>query len=367
MNELLQLLEIKVLDNSILRWGLALLAFLMTFTVLPLIRGYIATLRKRHAGGRHLTAVELASLLADRTRRWFLWAVALWFAARILTTPPRVELGIDRVMLSLLALQVGIWASSAVAFRIHHRRAAAGDTDPTGALAIVNFVAAIIIWSLVALWALDNLGVNITALVAGLGIGGIAVALAVQATLSNLLGSLAIALDKPFVVGDTISVDQDTGRVEKIGISNTRLRSVNGEQIVISNADLLKGRVHNYGRMYERRVLFTIGVLYETPREIMQRIPAILEAAVRAHDKTRFERSHFSAYGESALQFETVYFVLDSDYLLYANTQQAINLRILEEFERLGIKFAYRTRVMLTPPGTAPEAEEDGDESQSRS
>jgi small-conductance mechanosensitive channel len=98
----------------------------------------------------------------------------------------------------------------------------------------------------------------------------------------------------------------------------------------------------------------------------MQRIPAILEAAVRAHDKTRFERSHFSAYGESALQFETVYFVLDSDYLLYANTQQAINLRILEEFERLGIKFAYRTRVMLTPPGTAPEAE-DGDESQSRS
>jgi small-conductance mechanosensitive channel len=364
MNELSQLLEFKFLDNSILRWSIALLAFLVTFTVLPLVRGYIAALRKRHAEGLHLPAVELASLLAYRTRPWFLWAVAFWLAARMLTTPPRVELWTDRAMLILLALQVGIWASAAVAFRIHHRRAATGDTDPTGALAIVNFVAAIIIWSLVILVALDNLGVNITALVAGLGIGGIAVALAVQTTLSNLLGSLAIALDKPFVVGDTITVDQDTGRVEKIGISNTRLRSVQGEQIIISNADLLKARVHNFGRMYERRVLFTIGVLYDTPREIVQRIPAILEAAVRANEKTRFERSHFSAYGESALQFETVYFVLDADYILYANIQQAINLRILEEFERLGIKFAYRTRLMLTPSGTPPEEE---DEAPSRS
>ncbi|HSD74169.1 MAG TPA: hypothetical protein VLB75_05325 [Steroidobacteraceae bacterium] len=120
---------------------------------------------------------------------------------------------------------------------------------------------------------------------------------------------------------------------------------MNGEQIVISNADLLKARVHNFERMYERRVVFTIGVLYDTPRETLQRIPAILEAAVRAHAKTRFERSHFTAYGESALQFETVYFVLDADYLLYANIQQAINLAILEQFERLGIGFAYQTRV----------------------
>ena len=357
MNELTQLLELKFLDNTLLRWAIALLVFLVTFTVLPFARSYITTLRKRHAGTHHAGAVELSSLLADRTQVWFLWALAVWFAVRTLTIPPRIELGFNRAMIVLFALQVGIWVSTAVRFRLHRRSAGAADADPTGALAIVNFVAAILIWSLVLLVALDNLGVNITALVAGLGIGGIAVALAVQTTLSNLLGSLAIALDKPFVVGDTITVDQDTGRVERIGISNTRLRSINGEQIIISNADLLKARVHNFGRMYERRVVFTIGVLYDTPRETLSRIPAILEAAVRAHEKTRFERSHFSAYGEAALQFETVYFVLDADYLLYANIQQAINLEILEQFERLSIGFAYQTRVALAPAPRAAEGQ----------
>src|SRR5262245_40912672 len=220
MNELSDLLALEFLGNSVLRWALALLAFLVTFTVLPLLRGYIATLRKRHAGGRHAAAVELASLLADRTKGWYLWAVAVWFATvRVLEVPERVELGCNRVMIVLTALQVGIWLSAAVSFRLQHRRGDTLESDPTGALAIVNFVAAILIWSLVTLLALDNLGVNITALVAGLGIGGIAVALAVQTTLSNLLSSLAIALDKPFVVGDTITVDQDTGKVEKIGIS----------------------------------------------------------------------------------------------------------------------------------------------------
>jgi small-conductance mechanosensitive channel len=366
MNELSQLLAISFLGNSLLRWGLALFAFLVTFTLLPLLRGYIATLRKRHAGGKHATAVEGASLLADRTKRWFLLAVAFWFATvRVLEIPPRVELGINRLMIVLLALQVGIWVSAAVAFRLHRRRGESVESDPTGALAIVNFVAAIVIWSLVTLVALDNLGVNVTALVAGLGIGGIAVALAVQTTLSNLLGSIAIALDKPFVVGDMITVDQDTGKVERIGIASTRIRSVNGEQIIVSNTDLLKARVRNFGRMYERRVLFTTGVVYTTPREVLQRIPGIIEAAVRAHEKARFERCHFLAYGDSALQFETVYFVLDADYLRYANIQQAINLRILEEFERQGIELAYRTRVTLATSATADE--EDDGESSSRS
>jgi small-conductance mechanosensitive channel len=348
MNELSDLLGHVVLGNSLLRWALAALAFLITFTLLPLLRRYIATLRKRHAGGRHQTAVEMTSLLAQRSKAWFLFAVAVWFATvRVLDIPPRVETGLNRLMIVILALQVGIWASAAIAFRLHHRRGATIESDPTGALAIVNFVAAIVIWSLVTLVALDNLGVNVTALVAGLGIGGIAVALAVQTTLSNLLGSLAIALDKPFVVGDTITIDQDTGKVERIGISSTRLRSINGEQIIVSNTDLLKARVRNFGRMYERRVLFTVGVVYTTPRELLQRIPGLIEAAVRAHEKTRFERSHFVAYGDSALQFETVYFVLDADYLLYANIQQAINLRLMEEFEKQGIELAYRTRVML--------------------
>ena len=343
MTELSALLDTRFLDNSILQWGIALLAFLVTFTILPFIRGYVRTLRKRYAATRHPIALEIVSLFADRTSVWFLWALALWIAETLLVVPQRVDRVFDHAMLVLTALQVGMWAHAAVGYLLHHRRGVSQDADLTGSLAIVNFVAGVAIWTLVLLLALDNLGVNITALVAGLGIGGIAVALAVQAVLGDLLASLSIALDKPFVVGDVLNIGGVTGRVEKIGISSTRLRSIDGEQVIVANADLLKSRIHNYGRMFERRVLFKCGVAYDTPREKLEKIPALVEEAVRQHDKTRFERSHFVAFGDFALQFETVYFVLDADYLRYANIQQAINLRLHEEFGRRGVQFALST------------------------
>ncbi len=343
MTELSALLASKFLDNTILQWGIALLAFLITFTLLPLSRTYIRTLRKRYAATTHPMALEIVSLFADRTRVWFLWALALWIAETLLVVPQRVDRVFDHAMLVLTALQVGMWAHAAVGYLLHHRRGVSQDVDLTGSLAIVNFVAGVAIWTLVLLLALDNLGVNITALVAGLGIGGIAVALAVQAVLGDLLASLSIALDKPFIVGDVLSIGGATGRVEKIGISSTRLRSIDGEQIIVSNADLLKSRIHNYGRMFERRVLFKFGVAYDTPRAKLAKIPALVEEAVREHDKTRFERSHFVAFGDYALQFETVYFVLDADYQRHADIQQAINLDLHEQFERLGVQFALST------------------------
>lgn len=356
MTELSALLATRYFDNSILQWGIALLAFLVTFTILPFIRGYVRTLRKRYAATTYPVALEIVSLFAARTRVWFLWALALWIAESLLVVPQKIDRVFDGTMLILTALQIGMWAHAAVGYLLHHRRGVSQDVDLTGSLAIVNFVAGMAIWVLVLLLALDNLGVNITALVAGLGIGGIAVALAVQAVLGDLLASISIALDKTFVVGEFLIVGAEMGTVEKIGIRSTHLRSLGGEQIIISNADLLKSRVRNYGRMYERRVLFTIGVTYETPRDRLQQIPAILEAAVRMQDKTRFERSHFVAYGDFALTFETVYFVRDADYTVYANVQQAINFQILDEFARLGIEFAYPTRrVLMTRADEAPE------------
>ncbi len=353
MTDLNELLAITFFGNTVMRWGLSLLVFLVTFTVLPLVRGYIRALRKRFTGIPHRAGLELAALLADRTRRWFLWAVAIWAAEAMLAVPRSIDLWFDRGMIVVLALQVGSWASATVGYFLRRHRSQ--DVTLAGALTIVQFVAGVAIWALVALVALDNLGFNVTALVAGLGIGGVAVALAVQAVLGDLLASLSITLDKPFVVGDFLVMGAEMGTVEQIGIRNTRLRSLSGEQIILSNADLLNSRIRNYGRMYERRVLFTIGVVYETAREKLERIPAILEAAVRAQEKTRFERSHFVVYGDFALQFETVYFVLDADYLVHANIQQAINFRILEEFERAGIEFAYPTRrVLVSPPSDVP-------------
>jgi small-conductance mechanosensitive channel len=206
------------------------------------------------------------------------------------------------------------------------------------------FVARLLIFSFAALLALDNLGVQIKPLLAGLGIGGIAIALAVQTVLGDLFASLSITLDKPFEIGDSLLVDDANGTVERIGIKSTRLRSLNGEQIIISNAELLKSRVRNFKRMSERRYAFTVGVAYETPRELLAEVPAIIEAAVRAQPKTRFDRCHLLKLGDSSLLFETVYIVTEADYQLFADTQQAINFRLLEEFGERGIMFAYPTQ-----------------------
>ena len=194
---------------------------------------------------------------------------------------------------------------------------------------------------------LDNLGVNITALVAGLGVGGIAVALAVQTILGDLFASLSIVVDKPFVVGDFLIVRDLLGSVEHVGLKTKRLRSLSGEQLVFSNSDLLNSRIRNYGRMYERRVAFDIGVTYQAPREKLVKIPEIIREAVEKQQKTRFDRSHFKAYGDFSLLFESVYFVLESDYNKYMDVQQAINLYIHECFETEAIEFAYLTQTVF--------------------
>jgi small-conductance mechanosensitive channel len=199
----------------------------------------------------------------------------------------------------------------------------------------------------VLLLDLYNLGVNITALVAGLGVGGIAVALAVQTILGDLFASLSIVLDKPFVVGDFLVVDDMLGAVEYVGLKTTRIRSLSGEQLVFSNSDLLSSRIRNYGRMFERRVSFDVGVTYQTPRDKLIKIPVIIRDAVEGQDKTRFDRSHFKAYGDFALVFESVYYVLGPDYNEYMDIQQAINLHLHECFEQEGIEFAYPTQTVF--------------------
>jgi small-conductance mechanosensitive channel len=223
-----------------------------------------------------------------------------------------------------------------------------------GTLSIIGVVVRAVIWAVVLLLTLDNLGVDITALVAGLGIGGIAVALAVQNVLGDLLASLSIALDKPFVVGDFLIVGEFMGSVEYIGIKSTRLRSLSGEQIVMSNADLLGSRVRNYGRMQERRVVFAVGVTYETPREMVEAIPGMIREIVQAQDNIRFDRCHFAKFGPASLDYEAVYYVLSADYNQYMDTQQRINLRIFEAFALRGIEFAYPTqKIWLAQPAPA--------------
>jgi len=293
--------------------------------------------------------LEIVTGAASRTTLAFMLVVAVF--AGLLAAD--FKLAADGILHSVLAIalfwQAGLWASTALVEWLDHRRKVTLNEDKAAAssIGIIRFVARTAIWAMVLLLTLDNVGIDITALVAGLGIGGIAVALALQNVLGDLLASLSIALDQPFVLGDFLVVGDHMGAVEYIGIKSTRLRSLTGEQIVMSNADLLSSRLRNFGRMYERRVTFTIGVTYDTPREALRRIAPALRAIIEAQDDVRFDRAHFAKYGPYSLDFEVVYYVLSPDFGRYMDLQQAINFRIHEEFEAMGVEFAYPTQTLM--------------------
>ncbi len=281
------------------------------------------------------------------TKLLFLAIVAIQVGAVFLELPDNVRTALWQVVMIAFLLQVGIWVSSGLMYWLRSYRE---DQDDPGSVMTMNalgFLARLALWSIVLLLILDNLGVNITALVAGLGIGGIAIGLAVQNILGDLFASLSIVLDKPFVLGDFVIVDDLMGTVESIGIKTTRVRSISGEQLVFSNADLLDSRIRNYGRMYKRRVVFTLGVTYGTSKEKLEKIPMIVREAIEAQDKAKFDRSHFASYGDFSLNFETVYFVMDSDYNLYMDIQQAINFAVYQRFADEGIEFAFPTQTLF--------------------
>jgi small-conductance mechanosensitive channel len=223
-----------------------------------------------------------------------------------------------------------------------------GESEGARAMtrAMLTFIGRLGLWSLVTLLILDNMGLNVTALVASLGIGGVAVALAAQNILGDLFASLSIALDKPFVLNDFIIVDDLMGTVEHVGLKTTRIRSLSGEQIVLANNDLLKSRIRNYGRMSERRAIFSIGVTYDTPADALEALPGVIRAAIEAQPGVRFDRAHFKGFGVHSLDFEAVYYVLDPGFTTYMDVQQAINLRLVRELHARGIHFALPARMV---------------------
>ncbi len=210
-------------------------------------------------------------------------------------------------------------------------------------MAIIN----VIIWALALIILMSNLGFNVTGIVAGLGIGGIALALAAQTILGDLFSYFVIFFDKPFQIGDFIIVDDKLGSVEKIGLKTTRIRSLTGEQLIMSNTNLTNSRVHNYKQMQRRRIAFALGVTYQTPADKLEQIPAMVEEIVRAQENATFDRCHFKAFGDFSLNFEIVYFVEEPDMVLFMNIQQAINFTLYRAFEKAGIEFAYPTQTLF--------------------
>ena len=320
--------------------------------------------RRAHAAGR-TDLFELPFELVSRTNSIFLVAMAAVAGLQFVHLPPRGRELVDSALTVVTFWQIGVWASVSVSWWLERNRQVrhAEDRVAASSLAVIAFIAKAIVWVMVVLMALENLGVNITTLVAGLGVGGVAVALALQNILGDLFASLSITFDQPFFVGDSITVDAFSGTVEHIGIKSTRLQSISGEQIVISNADLLKSRLRNYGRMIERRVLFTIGVTYETPVEQLEQIPVLVREIIQGIADTRFDRCHFACHNAASLDFEVVYHVLTADYTRHMDIQQEIHLKLHREFGHRGIEFAYPTQRLLmerTGPARPAASRTDG-------
>ncbi len=330
------------------RWGLVLVLTAVGTLLLRLIR---SVAERRLARFAATTANQLDDLLVGlvgRTQGLFLLALSLWGALATVELRPRVERMLHVGIVLAVLVQVGSWGAAALRgfIDLRLRRSSDDPASRTGAGVLVVAGQALV-WAAVFLFALDNLGVDITALIAGLGVGGVAVALATQNILGDLFASVSILMDKPFAVGDFVVVGDFMGSVEHIGIKTTRLRSLGGEQLIFSNGDLLQSRIRNYKRMQERRVVFSLGVIYETSPELLEEIPRLIREQIQALPDTRFDRCHFSKYADFALNFETVFYVLSSDYNRYMDLQQQLNLGILRAFKARGIEFAYPTQTLL--------------------
>ena len=333
--------------NDIKTWLIALGVAVGSLVFLRVVQSILIVRIQRLTQKTHTIVDDVLVGALRNTKLLYLVIVSLYLGSRLLELPERLH-SIDwKILMVATWVQAGLWASTGLKIWLENYRATEEDGANRTTMNALSFLVRVALWTTILLLILDNMGIDVTALVTGLGIGGIAVALAVQNVLSDLFASLSIVLDKPFVSGDFIVVGELAGSVEYVGVKTTRIRSLSGEQLVFSNNDLLTSRIRNFGRMNERRVVFQLGVTYQTPAEKLEQIPVMIHEVVEAQEHVRFDRSHFAAYGDFALNFETVYYVGSSNYTQHMDILQAINLSIYRRFAAEGIEFAYPTQTLF--------------------
>lgn len=310
---------------------------------------------RRKLRNAHLTPTDIDDFVLDaanRTKLLLLVLPAIHFGVRLLTLPDRAELILTRAAEVSFIAQAALWVAGLIDFWLRRYSRTRADSDPGAVTTIQVFRTAMLaaIWLIAVIVAIDNLGFNVTTLIAGLGIGGIAVALATQNILADLFASLSIVIDKPFVVGDSIGVDTLNGTVEQIGLKTTRIRSVEGEELIVSNGDLLKSRIRNYRRMTSRRALLRFGVSQQTAPELLERIPQLVRQAIESQRHVRFDRAHLVTIGENIVRFEAAYYVTSPEYALFLDAQQAVNLAVLRALKGERIDFVQGTTTADVKP-----------------
>ncbi|MEX1826871.1 mechanosensitive ion channel family protein [Luteibacter sp. CQ10] len=317
--------------------------------------GTLVTLTALHLAARalaqrHLTVARALGVAATRTRWWLVLIAFLVLGTQALGLSDRASRFIGLIGTVAIAIQVGLWANSLVRSWTTGTLAAEADgahSHNPVVLSMMSWFARIMIWTTLLLAALSVAGVNITAFVASLGVGGVAVALALQNILGDLFASMSIGLDKPFEIGQFITFGDVAGTIVHVGVKTTRIKAISGEEIIIGNAELLGNTLHNYARMRERRIVFGFGVTYDTDADTMRAIPGMVRAIAEATPEVRLDRVHFKGFGESSLDFEVVYFVTNPDFNRYMDAQQAMNLALMEAFVKRRIEFAFPTRTLL--------------------
>ena len=347
MQALLEVMDSRFFGNTVEDYLVSAAIFLGVLVALPIGKAIIL---------RHLrvlsqrTANDFDDLLHDLLRRivgsFVYLFTALYFGTLSLTLPASLDRLLQSLFVIFLTIKTAQLLQGISAYGIRKWTEQTSKEDPTSVAMLKNvtWLVRLVIWVAMLLFIFDNLGVNITAFVASLGVGGVAIALAAQSVLGDAFSSFAIFMDKPFQVGDFIIVGDLLGTVEHVGFKTTRIRSLGGEELIFSNSDLTSSRIKNYKRMRERRIVFSVGVTYQTPVEKVKAIPLMIKQVVEEHQHGRFDRVHFKNFGDFALIYEVVYYVLRPDYHTYADLQQSINFRLLEEFEKAGIEFAYPTQ-----------------------
>ncbi len=340
--------QLEWMGNPVASWLIALAAALVGFGVASMVLGLLRS-HLRHLDERLPEAAARAArplhVLVRTTRNWVLLLLSLVLAAEFLDLSRRAEAILYNLGFALVGVQVALWINALIELWLTRPSAADGKprSNPV-MIGILRWTAQLFVWTTLVMAMLANAGVDITAFVASLGIGGVAVALALQSLLGDLFSSLSIGLDKPFEVGEFIAFGDDLGTVRHVGIKSTRIDSLRGEQLIIANSKLLEQLVRNYSRMPHRRVVFGFRLPYGATSERVRQVVEAVKEIIRAQHDVRFDRGHQSAFGEYGLEFEFVYYVLASDYTMYMDVQQRINLAIIDLLECLNLDFAVPAR-----------------------
>jgi small-conductance mechanosensitive channel len=343
-----EMFDYSVFGNTILSYLTALAIFIGSVAVIYIFKRHVLKRLREWAASTETTIDDILINAIDKFLVPVFYVGAFYIVMHTLVLSAEFKNGLRIATIVLLTVLAVRAATSAVNFGLRSYlkktdNLERGEKQLKGIRSLLNFV----IWTIALVFLLDNLGVKISAVVAGLGIGGVAVALAAQAILGDLFSYFVIFFDKPFEIGDFIVVGDKMGAVEMIGIKTTRIRAIGGEQLVFSNKDLTDSRVHNFKKMERRRVVFKLGVIYQTPSEKLKAIPQMVKSIIEKVKDATFDRGHFATYGDFSLDFEFVYYVTGADYTEYMDIQQAINLSIFEAFEKEKIEFAYPTQTLF--------------------